>query len=101
MDEFWKAIVFPLMNTGAVGGILLLILLKFQPALQRFEDGIWTKLNAIEDAIDRANKVDILRLVASPHVSDDVKAAATELLSDTNQASDARRQAVVERIRKP
>lgn len=44
------------------------------------------RLLRLEEAFDRLTKMELLRLVASPHVGPDLKDAATEQLKDVETA---------------
>ena len=67
MDEVLKALV----NSGVSGAILAFFLWRLEP-----------RLRAIEDAIGRQGKIDLLRLAASPHVAPELKEAAKDLIKE-------------------
>lgn len=52
---------------------------------------IGRRLLRLEEAIDRLNRGDLLRLIASPHVTDEVKERVTGLLQEINVAENLRK----------
>jgi len=75
MEEFLRALA-----TGGVTGIILGGVIYF----------IGRRLLGLEEAIDRLVRLDLLRLIASPHVSPEVKDAASDLLEEVKTAESRR-----------
>lgn len=104
MDDLWSKTVAPFLNSGIAGAILLVILWKFLPALEDFKKQVLAavaklgedvrlqhektreQMVDVEHAVDRATKADLLRLVASSHVSDQVKEGAAVLIKEVDSA---------------
>lgn len=95
MEELFKSLA----SGGVTGAILAIILFKIAPAvkeqgeliraeMRRMQD----ELRKMEDAIDRATRADLIRIVASPHVLDSVKDAATVALVEVEAAISDRSQ---------
>lgn len=52
---------------------------------------IGRRLLRLEEAMDRLNRGDLLRLIASPHVAPEVKEKVSDLLKEVTTAEDSRR----------
>jgi hypothetical protein len=85
MDEIWKSFA----AGGIPGCILAYILWKIVPAINQARDDIRSSLRSMEHAINSSSKSDLLRLIASPHVAVEVKAAASEILREIETAETA------------
>lgn len=97
MDEFLKSIPTIISTSGVAGVVLWYYLTRIVPSLDAFKNSVWTEIAAIrgdakrmEEAMDRATKADLLRLIASPHVSDAVKDAAADVIKDVDEAKTKR-----------
>lgn len=66
----------PLVNTGAIGAILVWFMVRMEP-----------RMKALEMAQDRSTRADLLRLVASAHVSPELKEEATSILREIEAAT--------------
>lgn len=82
MEEILKTLA----SSGIPGAILAFALWKIAPVVTGFRDEICASLRKVEEAIDRANRGDILRLCASMHVSDQVKEVAAQILKELDAA---------------
>lgn len=89
MDEFWKTALTALSSAGVAGAVLAWYLVKFEPAQKAMRDEFWREMGLlrlelakISAALYAFSKADMLRLIASPHVSDTVKEAAAALVKD-------------------
>lgn len=71
----------PLLNLGAVGAIAGYLLLKNEP-----------RLKGVEQAVDRLTRGLMLSVLANEQVSLQLKAQATELLSELHDAEERRRE---------
>ncbi len=87
MDEFWKTALTAFSSAGVAGCVLAWYLVKFEPSQKAMRDEFWramdgqrAELAKISAALYVFSKADMLRLIASPHVSDSVKEAASELV---------------------
>lgn len=65
----------PLANMGGIGVMLIWFMFRHEP-----------RMKAVEAAIDRSSRTDLLRLIASPHVSPDVKDEATAIMREIDDA---------------
>lgn len=86
MDETFKALLQSFASGGIPGSILAFILWKIAPAVQAFKSELVIGLRRVEEALDRSTRADILRLVASPHVSDSVKQVTADIIKDLDAA---------------
>lgn len=68
MEELFKSLAS---GAGVAGMVLGWFLWRIEP-----------RLKALEDAQHVSNKVDLLRLVSSPHVATEVKESATQILKE-------------------
>lgn len=89
MDDFWKTALTALSSAGVAGAVLAWYLIKFEPSQQKMRAEFWeeigklrSELSKISAALNLFSKADMLRLIASPHVSDTVKEAAAALVKD-------------------
>lgn len=93
MDEFWKTALTALSSAGVAGIVLGWYLIKFEPSQKAMRDEFWKELDGLKKeirdgfskiatALYMISKADMLRLIASPHVSDSVKEAASALVKD-------------------
>lgn len=82
MDDFWKTLLTALSSAGVAGAVLAWYLVKFEPGNQALIREMRDGFTKIAEAMYKSAKADMLRLIASPHVADAVKAAAAELVND-------------------
>lgn len=70
----------PLVNVGAIGVILAWFLWKHEP-----------RIKAIEDALDRLSRTQLLFLIELPHVSDAAKREAKIIIQEIAEAEAKRK----------
>lgn len=73
MDELWKFLA----GTGVAGAVLAYHLWRLEP-----------RLRAIEEALARQGKIELLRLAASPHVASELKEVARGIIEEINASLD-------------
>lgn len=76
MDELWKYIA----SQGVLGVILAWFMLRTE-----------IRLKAIEDAIVRQGKIDLLRMASSPHVAPELKDVAKDVLREIDESLERQR----------
>ncbi len=77
MEEYILKLIAATGSTGAILGGLIWF--------------VGRRLLRLEEAFDRLTKMELLRLVASPHIGPDLKDAATEQLSEIETAMQRRK----------
>lgn len=95
MEEFLlKSIAAGGTTAAILGGVIFFIgrrLLRLEDridsAFQRFSD----TLNRFSESLDRHSKMELVRLVASPHVSGEVKDSVTSQLKEIERADEGRK----------
>lgn len=65
----------PLANMGGIGVMLIWFMFRHEP-----------RMKAVEAAMDRSSRTDLLRLIASPHVAPEVKDEATAIMKEIDAA---------------
>lgn len=80
MDELLKGIAS---GAGVAGLVLVYHLLVFEKRMRK-----------VEEAIDRANRTDLLRLIASPHVASEIKENAATIMKEIDTAETERKSMV-------
>lgn len=83
----WISDIIKVLSGAGVAGVILawdrLVLIH---RIDRYEG----ELRSIQDAMDRSARVDLLRLVASPHVTEEIKESASEMLVEIEGAEKER-----------
>ncbi len=89
MDDFWKTALTALSSAGVAGAVLAWYLVKFEPSQKAMREEFWAEMQKLRAELSKNtaalymfSKADMLRLIASPHVSDTVKEAAADLVKD-------------------
>lgn len=80
MEEVIKSI---LSGAGVAGAVLIWHLLVVDK-----------RLRAIEAAIDTSTRADIIRLIASPHVSTEIKEKASEMIKELDVREEERKKKI-------
>lgn len=103
-SPFMEELLKVLGTGGVAGGVLAWFLWRIVPEWDKFKAAFFAALSELraetrsenarlearvermEAAMDRLSKVELVRLVASPHVSDPVKETAAAMLEDVKTA---------------
>lgn len=89
MDEVLKLLA----GSGALGVVTYMLLTQINPKLDALGKGLYERMRAMEAAADRNAEATALRLIASPHISEEIKERASYIIEATKLAKDEREKA--------
>jgi len=69
-----------------MGVVLFCVIYYIGRRLERLEESTARAYREFADSLDRMGRTELIRFIASPHVSADVKEAATDMLKETEAA---------------
>lgn len=86
MEEALKLLI----GSGALGVVTWMLLTQINPKLDALGRGLFERMRAMEAAADRNAEATALRLIASPHISAEIKERASQIIEATKAAKEER-----------